>query len=162
MFLPRDSSAGHGQDDPLSRYRHVDVFDIAGATDVHGRKYDVFNASIASDDGVVHDGIKPVTFCSWLDFNVNSELGKFGLHNGGEQDAGLLNEKWEGLALAPVGGHNPDEYFLFASSDNDFITQDGFMNGGKLPYKDASGFNLDNQVLVFRVTLPKGAKPLVS
>ena len=28
------------------------------------------------------------------------------------------------------------------------------MNGGKLPYADESGFNLDNQVLVFKVTLP--------
>lgn len=80
---------------------------------------------------MLKDEITPVTYCSWLDFNVNSQLGKFGLHNGGEQDEGLLNEKWEGLALVPVsddeedGGGGGKEYFLFASSDNDFITQDG-------------------------------------
>lgn len=38
----------------------------------------------------------------------------------------------------------------------------GYMNGGKLQYQDASGFNLDHQVLVFKVTLPKGSKPLVA
>jgi hypothetical protein len=49
---------------------------------------------------------------------------------------------------------------LISFSDNDFITQDGFIDFGKQPYKDASGFDLDTQVLVFRVTLPKGAKPV--
>lgn len=35
------------------------------------------------------------------------------------------------------------------------------MNGGLLPYNDESGFNVNNQMLVFKVTMPKGAKPLV-
>lgn len=113
---------------------------------------------------------------------MNSELAKFGLHNGGAQDAGLLNEKWESLALVPVEpqGHKDKhskkarEYFLFSFSDNDFITQDGRfhekflllehkyaddivftrtgrMNFGRFKYADESGFNLDNQALVFRV-----------
>lgn len=72
-------------------------------------------------------------YCSFLDFNVNSELAKFRLHNGGAQDQYLLNEKWESLALVPVhpskdGDHDKrgeKEYFLFSLSDNDFITQDG-------------------------------------
>jgi hypothetical protein len=34
------------------------------------------------------------------------------------------------------------------------------MDGGKIAYADASGFSLDNQVLVFKVTLPKGSTPL--
>jgi len=36
----------------------------------------------------------------------------------------------------------------------------GFINFGKKTYKDASGFNLNTQVLIFKVRLPKGAKPL--
>jgi hypothetical protein len=60
---------------------------------------------------------------------VNSQLNRFGVHNGGEQDAWLLNEKWESLALLPVNlddsKENEDEYFLFSFSDNDFITQNG-------------------------------------
>lgn len=36
----------------------------------------------------------------------------------------------------------------------------GYINSGRNKYADASGFNLDTQVLVFKVRLPKGAKPL--
>ena len=102
----------------------------------------------------------PAKYCSFLDFNVNSQLGRFGLHNGGAQDQFLLNEKWESLAMVPVNpGKEDGEYFLFSFSDNDFITQDGFLNGGKFTYKDRSGFNLDNQALVFQIKLPKGVVP---
>jgi hypothetical protein len=78
------------------------------------------------------------------------------VHNGGAQDAGRLNEKWESLAL--VKADENDTYHLFSVSDNDFITQNGFINFGQNQYKDASGFNLDNQVLVFKITLPKEIK----
>jgi hypothetical protein len=37
---------------------------------------------------------------------------------------------------------------------------EGYINSGKNKYSDASGFNLDNQVLVFKVRLPKGSDPL--
>jgi hypothetical protein len=107
--------------------------------------------------------VTAATYCSFLDFNINSQLNRFGVHNGGPQDSSLLNEKWESLALVEAdddGGDN--EYYLFSLSDDDFITQNGFIDGGKIPYKDGSGASLDNQVLVFKITLPKGAKPLVS
>lgn len=174
LVLARDSGAGHGQDRSQSIYRHADVFDISSATNIKGDKYDCTTCAIASTDGKLKDGLKVAEYCPFLDFNVNSELAKFGLHNGGEQDAGLLNEKWESFALVPVepssgGGwgdwsgnqQGSDEYFLFSLSDNDFITQEGYMDGGKLPYADESGFSLDNQVLVFKVSLPKGSKPRV-
>jgi hypothetical protein len=48
LILARDSGVGHGQTDPLSRYRHADVFDISKATNVKGPSHDAFNASIAS------------------------------------------------------------------------------------------------------------------
>lgn len=35
----------------------------------------------------------------------------------------------------------------------------GYMDFGKYKYKDASGFNLDNQALVFKVQFPKGVSP---
>ena len=72
----------------------------------------------------------------FINYNNNTELAKFGLRNGGASGTGLLNEKWESLALVPAdnnkhskrgnkhGGHNEkdegDEYFLFSLSDNDF------------------------------------------
>lgn len=65
------------------------------------------------------------------------------------------NEKWESIALAPVDPENPGEdYFIISLSDNDFITQDGRLNFGQYQYADNSGFNLDTQALVFRVSLP--------
>ncbi|KAH8599311.1 esterase-like activity of phytase-domain-containing protein [Bisporella sp. PMI_857] len=141
MVLSRDSNAGHGAENTLSEYRQIDIFDITGATDVKGKTYDCATCGIASNKGVLKEGITLATYCPLIDFNVNSQLGRFGLHNGGEQDAGLLNEKWESIGIVPVDGllGDDDEWFVFSFSDNDFITQDGYMNGGALPYKDASG-----------------------
>jgi len=165
LVLARDSGAGHGQDSSTSLYRHIDVFDISKATNIAGSTYDCSTCAVASNStGVLNPAIVPATYCPWLDFNVNSQLNRFGLHNGGDQDAGLLNEKWESISLVPVNPSAPKckdgytksdgEYFLFSLSDNDFITQNGFMDGGNLPYADESGYDLDNQVLVFKVKLP--------
>ncbi|KAH6866262.1 outer membrane autotransporter [Thelonectria olida] len=167
FFLSRDSNKGHGMDSTESIYRHVDIFDISKATNVKGSTHDAFNTSIASSAGVLSSDIKPATICPFLDFNTNAQLNRFGLHNGGNQDGALLNEKWEGLALVPVDRkdrirNEGNEYFLFASSDNDFISQNGFTNFGRKPFSDESGYDLDNQMLVFRITLPKGNKPLVN
>lgn len=128
LVLARDSNSGRGQDSTESVYRHADVFDISNATNIKSARNDAYNGTIAPA-GVLNSGITPAQYCPWLDFNVNSQLNRFGLHNGGEQDAWLLNEKWESLALLPVningGKENEDEYFLFSFSDNDFITQNG-------------------------------------
>jgi hypothetical protein len=128
FFLPRDSSVGRTYTDTQSVYRHIDVFDIAEATNVAGAAHDVFNASIASVAGVLNADITAATVCPFLDVNVNAQLNRFGLHNGGAQDKGLLNEKWEGIALVPASNSKcktGPEYFMFVASDNDFITQDG-------------------------------------
>ncbi|KAH8426831.1 esterase-like/phytase family protein [Aspergillus melleus] len=157
LILSRDSNFGHGQDNTRSVYRHVDVFSVSNATTDLKGKYDEAGASIASSKGELNDDITPVEYCSFLNFNVDSELAKFGLHNGADQDAGLLNEKWESLALVPAGAssssksNSKKEYFLFSFSDNDFMTQDGYMNFGRFKYSDGSGYDIDNQVLVFRV-----------
>ncbi|KAF3025786.1 hypothetical protein E8E14_014563 [Neopestalotiopsis sp. 37M] len=156
LVLARDSGAGHGQDESQSVYRQIDVVDVAGATDLKTAGYDCTNCSVAdAETGVLVDGVDTATYCGFLDFNVNSQLGRFGLHNGGDQDAQLLNEKWESIAVVPVNPRDPDdEYFVFSLSDNDFITQNGFLNDGQFTYADSSGYNLDNQALVFKVTIP--------
>ncbi|KAH3968204.1 hypothetical protein HBH64_072400 [Parastagonospora nodorum] len=169
LVLARDSGAGHGQSNSQSIYRNADVIDISKATNVAG-KYDGFNGSIASKDGVLKSDITPAEYCPFLSYNVNPQLNRFGVRNGGVQDANLLNEKWESFAFLAVDdddsageGENDDggkDYYLISFSDNDFITQNGYINFGKQPYKDASGFDLDTQVLVFKVTLPKGSKPI--
>ncbi|XHG09615.1 hypothetical protein AWENTII_012662 [Aspergillus wentii] len=157
LVLARDSGFGRGQDETRSVYRHADIVSISNSTtDIKGEKYDAADRSIASAKGVLKSEITPAEYCSFLNYNVNSELAKFGLHNGGDSDQYLLNEKWESLALVPANPTKSQsgqdrEYFLFSFSDNDFMTQDGHMNFGKFKYADESGYNIDNQVLVFKV-----------
>lgn len=161
LVLARDSGAGHGQSSSQSLYRHADVFDISAATDIKGDAYDCASCRIATVDGVLNSSITPATYCAFLDYNVNAQLNRFGLHNGGAQDVGLLNEKWESLALVPIDGDegSDGEWFLLSFSDNDFITQDGRLDHGTFGYQDASGYDLDNQVLAFHISLPSGSTP---
>lgn len=164
LIISRDSGSGHGQSSSLSIFRHVDIFSIgsgSGATNIKSSSRDAVCGAIASSKGVLKSGITAAAYCSFLDYNINSELGRFGLHNGGAQDASLLNEKWESLALVPVDGLNgaDGEWFLFTVSDNDFVTQNGFLKGGAFTYHDDSGYNLDNQALVFQISLPAGSTP---
>ena len=41
-------------------------------------------------------------------------------------------------------------------SDNDFVTQNGFIDFGQTTFKDGSGFDIDTQSLVFLVELSEG------
>ncbi|MCJ1244779.1 hypothetical protein MMC30_001979 [Trapelia coarctata] len=165
LVLSRDSGAGHGQKVSTSVYRHLDVIDLSAATDIKSPTNDAATGSIASATGVLNPGVVAAEYCPWLDYNHNEQLNRFGVRNGGPQGPELLNEKWESISFVPVDpGHgsanNGNEYFVFSLSDNDFITQNGFVNFGMLPYHDASGVNLDTQALVFRVTVPDGALPV--
>ncbi|KXT09052.1 hypothetical protein AC579_4714 [Pseudocercospora musae] len=164
LVLARDSSRGRGQgpSNTESRYRDVDVFDISAATNIAG-KSDCQTCS-AAPAGVLNPNTTAATYFKWLDFNNNAQLNRFGVHNGGAEDAGLLNEKWESIAVVPVNkGANGkavnDEYYLLSLSDNDFITQDGHLKMGQFNYADSSGY--DNQALLFQVQLPSGSSPLV-
>lgn len=164
LVLARDKDAGRGQDTTESLYRHADVFDISNATIVNGEAHDCYTCHVATEAGRLLSDIVPAEYCPWLDYNVNRQLERFGVHNGGKQNRGLLNEKWESFALLPVhpdGAGSGEEFYLFSLSDNDFITQDGYMNFGKYRYQDSSGYSLRNQALVFKVKLPAGAEPLI-
>lgn len=71
--------------------------------------------------------IEPVIYCP-----STSQVGNFSLHNSGEDNRGRLSEEWEGLVLVlPATSDDEDrrhggkEYYLFAASGNNFVTQDG-------------------------------------
>jgi hypothetical protein len=132
LVLARDGDAGHGQEESESKYRNADVIDISKATNIKSKKNDAFDGAVATSKGVLSSDVTPAVYCPWLSYNNNTQLNRFGVHNGGAQDAGLLNEKWESFALAPVDGKfatkgkgEGDEYYLISFSDNDFITQNG-------------------------------------
>ena len=88
------------------------------------------------------------TYCPFIDFNINAQLNRFGVHNGGKQDSSLLTEKWESIAVLPAD--KADEYYLFTINDNDFITQNGYIKNGTIRYADKSGFDLPTQALMFK------------
>jgi hypothetical protein len=78
----------------------------------------------------IDPSITPALYQKFLDINDNTQLNRFNLHNGDPNDANDLYEKWESLAAVPVFDRAaPHDYFLFVGSDNDFITQNGFMVG---------------------------------
>ncbi|TBU59301.1 esterase-like activity of phytase-domain-containing protein [Dichomitus squalens] len=157
LVLSRDSD-GHGGDDNNSAYKQADLIDITDATDIHNTEFDDPSKPI-SPDGELDSTINPATYVSFVSFIDDTQLARFGLHNGKPADQTLIDAKWESLALAPVGDPDfPDDYFLFTVSDNDFITTQGISLGQ--PYN--AGLDNDNQFLVFRVTLPGASVPGVS
>ena len=157
LVLARDSNGGFTDPSPGSVYRSVDLIDISKATNIAGGAYDQAGGSVAPL-GVLNSAITPVAYQKFLDINDNAQLNRFNLHNGAPSNSNDLYEKWESIAVAPVGDRKaPDDYFLFVGSDNDFITQQGHMAGQ--PYQDATGANVDTLVLVYRVTLPTYIPP---
>jgi hypothetical protein len=157
LVLARDSGNGHGAGANPSLYRSVDLIDIGGATNIANTAYDN-PAHPVAPGGVLNGSITPVAYKKFLDINDAAQLAKFGLHNGAPNDANNLNEKWESIAVLPAfDKKNPNDYFLVVAADNDFITQDGHMQGQ--PYADASGVNNDTLVLVYCVTLPTYQAP---
>jgi hypothetical protein len=158
LVLARDSNGGFTDPSPGSVYRNVDLIDISKATNIANRdEFNKVGGSVAPK-GMLDPTITPVKYQPFLNINDNTQLNRFGLHNGAPSDTNDLYEKWESLAVVPVHDPKaPHDYFLFVGSDNDFITQNGFMAGQ--PYADKSGFNVDTLVLVYRVTLPTYVAP---
>jgi hypothetical protein len=158
LVLARDSSVGESYPaTPGSVYRSIDLIDISKATNIAGTAHDTAATPIAPN-GVLDSAITPAAYMQFLNINDNAQLNRFGLHNGAPNNSNDLYEKWESMAVVPVGDPKaPHDYFLFVGSDNDFITQDGHMAGK--PYSDASGYNIDTLVLVYRVTFPTYIEP---
>jgi len=157
LVIARDSGHGQGLKDTDSVYRSIDLFDTTGATNIAGTDFD--KTKPVAPGGELDAAVTPAKYGRFIDMNDNTQLGRFGLHNGGANDTNALYEKWEGMALLPVlDDAAPNDYFLVVASDNDFITQNGSMQGNA--YKDSSGANVDSVVLVYRISLPEGLKPL--
>jgi hypothetical protein len=155
LLLSRDSGNGYGYELATSLYRRIDVLDTSGATNIAGSKYD--GIVPVAPKGKIEAGIVPATLAPFIDINDNAQLNKFGLHNGEPNDRNNLSEKWEGMAVVPAfDPANPQDFFLFVSNDNDFITQNGYQVGAA--YKDDSGADIDTIFLVYRVALPFAAK----
>ncbi|KAF7358952.1 Phytase-like domain-containing protein [Mycena sanguinolenta] len=155
LCLSRDGN-GHGGSGTTIKYKQADLFSIANATDIHGTAFDSPSTPV-SPNGELVSSVTPATYVGFVNYANATQLGRFGLHVGDPDDNTLIDAKWESLALAPVGSSAPDDFFLFTASDNDFLSTQGISLG--VPYD--AGEDVDNQFLVFRVTLP-GAAPGVA
>ena len=157
LVIARDSGHGFGLKDSTSVYRSVDLIDTGGATNIAGTDFDA--AKPVAPDGQLDAAVAPAKYARFIDINDNAQLNRFGLHNGEPNDTNALYEKWESMALLPaLDDAAPNDYFLVVGSDNDFITTKGSMQGK--PYSDAIGKDIDTVVLVYRITMPAGMKPL--
>lgn len=157
LLLARDGR-GNGLDNPataavdegMSDYRQILILDISNASDIAGTAFDNLGASIAPG-GVLDGSITPAATTAFIDLNNALELAKFNLGNGSLFGDNNLSEKWEALALAPVLEPGaPHDYFLFVGNDNDFKTRTGIHDGEAYD----AGYENDNMILVYRVTLP--------
>lgn len=156
LVLPRDSNAGRGFGTAPSLYRHVDVLDLTGATNVLGGCGGLCNEAQLAPSGLLDPDVTPVTLAPWLDINDAEELARFGLRNGGTDDANKLSEKWEGLAVvSALDPSAPNDVFLFVANDNDFQTTDGFQVGARYD----AGFDVDTMFLAYRATITPAAVP---
>lgn len=149
LVLARDGN-GRGIASATSLYRSILVYDISGATNIAGTAYDNPATPIAPGSVLVN-GITPAISTVVVDMNDAAQLAKFGLNNGPQDNANTLSEKWEALALVPaLDPATPNDWFLFVGNDNDFITTNGFQDGGSY----AAAFDNDSMVLVYRLSLP--------
>ncbi|CAD6887716.1 unnamed protein product [Tilletia controversa] len=163
LILARDGN-GFGDTSSDSTFKDVDLISTKGATNIANTKYDN-SANPAAPGGTLASGITPAKLTSFVNLIAKTELAKFGLQVGGAIDRTLVASKLESLALAPVGdAANPNDYFLFVVSDNDFITTNGsqaaessdgtYVNEAYSdPYAQQYG-TADSQVFIYRVTLP--------
>ncbi|OBZ77982.1 hypothetical protein A0H81_01866 [Grifola frondosa] len=149
LVLSRDGD-GHGGSSDKSSYKQADLLDISTATDIHATKFDDPRNPIATN-GTLDGSITPGTYVSFVSFIDDTQLARFGLHNGKPADQTLIDAKWESLALASCRDPEfPQDFFLFTAADNDFLSTQGVALG--VPFD--AGIDNDNQFMVFRVTLP--------
>ena len=152
LVLARDAGFGHTYPIATATYRKILVYDISGATNIAGTKFDD-PANPVAPAGVLDASIKPAARTEFIDMNDGVQLAKFGLHNGPTDDNNNLSEKWEAMTLVPaLDPSAPNDYFLFVGNDNDFITQSGLQDG--VAYAHPSGMENDSMLLVYRLTLP--------
>ncbi|OLP60102.1 hypothetical protein BJF93_09445 [Xaviernesmea oryzae] len=151
LMLARDSDNGQGVKGDTSKYRKIELVDLSGATDIAGTAFD--GEKPLAPKGVLDASVTPARWADFIDINDNTQLNRFGLHNGPPKDKNDLSEKWESMGIASVLDPSaPDDYFLFVGNDNDFLTQDGFQVGAA--YKAEDGADVDSMFQVYRVTLP--------
>jgi hypothetical protein len=143
--------------------KSIYLVDISQATNIGGTAFETSANGQVSPSGVLNAAITPARSVELVNMLNTPQLARFGLNlnnavsgpNG--QTSLTISEKWEGMALVPtLQRGRPNDFYLFVSNDNDFVTTDGSMQG--VPYN--AGSNNDNMILVYQLTLPTAVDPL--
>jgi hypothetical protein len=155
FFLVARESFGFGAKERNAQkpivFKQVLSGSIDGASDIAGSKYER-RAKPVAPDGVLEPDILPVRLTPFVDIADEEELNRVGLSaKRATRERALLSAKWESMVLSPpLDPKKPRERMLFIGNDNDFRTRRGFMPDGRYD----GGFEHDNMVLAYRVTLP--------
>lgn len=165
LVLSRDG-IGRGTNPTASTtpiFKSVLLVDISGATNLAGSQYEAGITPIATN-GTLVAGIVPAAQVELVNLLNLTQLNRFGLNASTRpSNSTSLSEKYEALGLAPVLEEGrPQDFFLFVGNDNDFQANNGFVNGqpfnASLSGTGGTGNN-DNQLLVYRLTLPTYVDP---
>ena len=165
LVLSRDG-IGRGTNPTASTtpiFKSVLLVDVSGATNLAGSQFETGVTPLATNGSLVA-GIVPAAQVELVNLLNLTQLNRFGLNASTRpSNSTSLSEKYEALGLAPVLEEGrPQDFFLLIGNDNDFITNNGFVNGqsfnASLAGAGGSGNN-DNQILVYRLTLPTYVDP---
>jgi hypothetical protein len=154
LVLTRESF-GYGAKERHDRrsivHKQVSIGALEGASDLSGSKHERKARSIMNGNKL-DKGLEAVRLTTLVDIAAEDELNRFGLTaKAGRKGFQLLSAKWESLVLSPpIDAKRPGERLLFVGNDNDFRTRHGFMSEGAYD----GGFEHDNMILVYRITLP--------
>ena len=157
LILSRDGNGRGAGGSPV--FKSVLLADLNGATNIDGL-YDAEGAQTAPG-GVLRPTITPISWTEALNMigklgtgATDIELAKFGLNiNNAPGDINTISEKWEALALVPVGDPTaPNDYFLFVGNDNDFQSASGqYMDANGVLQAYNAGLENDTVMLAYRV-----------
>ena len=157
LILSREGNGRGASGSPV--FKSVLLADLSSATNIDGT-FDGSTGAVAPG-GVLSSTVTPISWTEALNMlgklgpgATNIELAKFGLNiNAAPGDINTLSEKWEAMALVPVGDASaPNDYFLFVGNDNDFQSASGknMLADGSLSSYNA-GLENDSVVLAWRV-----------
>ncbi|MCW1912130.1 esterase-like activity of phytase family protein [Luteolibacter sp. GHJ8] len=164
LMLPRDGNGmGRGTTDPIV-FKSVQLVDFASATNILGLQ-DGVGAQI-SPAGVLAPGINAAATAEIINILNPADLAKFGFNtNTNPANSNTINEKMEGMALAPdLSTPQPNDFFLFVANDNDFQSSDVKMvdaTGALVSYGDGrlnAGITNDAVFYAWRITIDTGKK----
>lgn len=158
LVLSRDGNGLGNGDSRAAIFKSVLLVDTSNATNIAGTTYETSYTSIAPN-GALLSNITPVAQTELVNMLNPTQLNRFGVNSPttvASASTPRLSEKWESLGLAPaLDPSAPNDYFLFVGNDNDFGTTSGVMQGTSY----SAAYNIPNQILTYRLTLPTYVDP---